>query len=266
MLNVLLADGVRTLIADWVSATVAAGLHAVAAAVHFAVAVVLSPVLWLVQQAGASLVVCLLFTLVVTGGIVGWQGRLHLSRLQCGVIAVLAVACFAAVRLFDLDGRHDEAMRVLVAFLAFAVLCYLDVRRFNPAITPSAMALDVASAFVVVLPLFPCLVVVCSTVLFFVVSVFETVGLDTTVLNPVVYVGTCTSALAARLRWPASGHPPRLLPCLVLSFHVVPAVYGPFGMVYYEAKKRAVRNDCLPLSAAGAVRSRWGGVPAKASR
>ncbi len=89
------------------------------------------------------------------------------------------------------------------------------------------MLLEMCTSLTVVLPLFPCLAVACSTVLFVVVSVFDALRLDTSVLNPVVYVGT---------------------------------LYGPFGMVYYEAKRRGLRSGVLPGAGASDRHARPSGV------
>ena len=127
----------------------------------------------------------------------------------------------------------QEALRVLLAALAFFWVCYFDVRRFCAVVTVPGLLVDCAVSFALVAPLFPFLVVVASTALLLLVSVLQFLSIDTEPLNPVVYVGT---------------------------------LYSPFAMVYYNTKKRALRGLTgagLPTSSSyssshtSAVRAKW---------
>ena len=206
-INLLLSESAALALAS-LSHRAADVLHAVRGGVTAAALALAAPMLRLSEAAGGRNLLSLLLTLLIFGVWVGWGaargggdgggagGVRH--RGVCALLVPSALSATVCLLLrFPVSSaahgaavHHATALKVLAVAAAFALACFLDVRRFARGLTARGFARELAIALAYVAPLFPCLAVAISLCFFVLISLLEVVGIDPHVINGAVMYGT----------------------------------------------------------------------------
>ena len=230
-INLLLSESAALALAS-LSHRGADVLHGVRGGATAAALALATPMLRLSEAAGGRNLISLLLTLLIFGVWVGWgaarggdggAGGSAGGVRRRGVSALLVPSALSAAVYLLLRFRvsaahaavhHSTALKVIAVAAAFALACFLDIRRFARGLTARGFARELACALAYVAPLFPCLAVAISLGFFVLISLLELVGIDPHVINGAVMYGT---------------------------------LYGPFAWVYFVAKRRCLANSDFEL-------------------
>ena len=133
-------------------------------------------------------------------------------------------AATASVSLFGLTAFAGP-LKVAIVAASFLGALYIDCKRGSgdsSCINPSLFAREIAKEFLLLLPVCPWLSVLISFVFFLIISIFDIVGLPTSILNGPIYYGT---------------------------------LYGPFAVIYVRIKRTMSRIPLLPSSSSSSQSS-----------
>ena len=140
---------------------------------------------------------------------------------------IIIVIVFIIINIFDyiidiasiiqttIFGNYFHISRIVLAAVLYFIALYYDVRTRNHTISFRREFLPLLGmAILRVLPIYPFLAVIISFGFFFVLILFETIGIPEQVLNWPIYYGT---------------------------------LYGPFSYIYYDIKQQVIRmKSSLP--------------------
>lgn len=140
-----------------------------------------------------------------------WKSR---ANLVCAAVIVVLINILdrvtgAAEFANELFQGLLHAPKVVLCALAYVIALYVDCRRHAPLLSLKTFSRHVGVAFCRVAPAYPIVAIIISFVFMFVISAFEALKLPLEWLNMPIYYGT---------------------------------LYGPFSVMYYVVKKRALQD------------------------
>ena len=134
------------------------------------------------------------------------------------IVSAISIV-FIVLRLLGFDHylKHTEALKILILICFFSLLLYIDIKRLNESITLQSYMIAISQSIIYSIFALPIIAIGISFLFLIIISIFDKLGMDTEhseFLNRLVFYGT---------------------------------MYGPFYIIYWNAKIRLLSLTTLPL-------------------